>query len=419
MLAIVAALFFVTLILKLEFPGSVFAGMAFFCSEAALVGGIADWFAVTALFEKPLGFPWHTALVPRKRDKFTAACVKMVQEEFFSKKKLLMRVRKLNLLDLSIAWIEKNRGKALLAGFILTQLEDFLDRADARPVIAQIERELQYGVRNIPQEKIFRRLGQWIARTRQDEAVFAFALCEIRAKFAGESGRERIRGYLEAYSRAQSRSFLGAFITMAAQLSNIINLEEAADVLQQQLLRFIDALMEPEHPLRLRLLLKIKETAAELVEDESWQDIIRQWQVGISENVAFESRIESFIDDLRATLKRSAAIPGGSASLVVQSPLAKLVLLEIDRSMEKLKTDAKIRQALNGYLYDLVGRSVLQAQAMVGVIVREVLRGLSDQELNQLIYAKIEPDLLWIRMNGSIVGAIVGLGMFVLLYLIG
>ena len=56
-----AVLFAFTLCLYLSFPGSVFARCVLFCAEAALVGGVADWFAVTALFEKPLGFPWQAA----------------------------------------------------------------------------------------------------------------------------------------------------------------------------------------------------------------------------------------------------------------------------------------------------------------------------------------------------------------------
>lgn len=51
----------------------------FFVSEASLVGGLADWFAVTALFRKPLGWPYHTALIPRNRDKLIMGVSKMVQ----------------------------------------------------------------------------------------------------------------------------------------------------------------------------------------------------------------------------------------------------------------------------------------------------------------------------------------------------
>ena len=66
-LVLAAALFIFFLALNIEFKGNMLADFLLFVSEAALVGGIADWFAVTALFKKPLGFPYHTALLPKKR----------------------------------------------------------------------------------------------------------------------------------------------------------------------------------------------------------------------------------------------------------------------------------------------------------------------------------------------------------------
>ena len=63
-----AVVFFLALALVIAYPKSLLARGFLACADAALVGGIADWFAVTALFKKPLGFPWHTALLPRRRE---------------------------------------------------------------------------------------------------------------------------------------------------------------------------------------------------------------------------------------------------------------------------------------------------------------------------------------------------------------
>jgi uncharacterized membrane-anchored protein YjiN (DUF445 family) len=67
---------------------------------------------------------------------------------------------------------------------------------------------------------------------------------------------------------------------------------------------------------------------------------------------------------------------------------------------------------VDSFLFDLLGRSALHAQTLVGVIVTDVLSRLTDEQLNHLVYDKVEPDLLWIRMNGSIVGAGIGLLLF-------
>ncbi len=61
-LLLALVVFFFSLCVHLQYPHSVVADGMLFCAEAALVGGIADWFAVTALFRKPRGFPYHTAI---------------------------------------------------------------------------------------------------------------------------------------------------------------------------------------------------------------------------------------------------------------------------------------------------------------------------------------------------------------------
>lgn len=69
--------------------------------------------------------------------------------------------------------------------------------------------------------------------------------------------------------------------------------------------------------------------------------------------------------------------------------------------------------------YDVAARGLLQAQDMLGNIVREVLATMTDKQVNSLVYDKVETDLLWIRMNGSIVGASIGLCIFACSQILG
>ena len=86
--------------------------------------------------------------------------------------------------------------------------------------------------------------------------------------------------------------------------------------------------------------------------------------------------------------------------------LAKVL---VDTFWKLLDNKSGINDYINETVYGITGRGALQAQGMLGDITREVLGSLTDDQMNHLIYDKAEPDLLWIRMNGSIVGAIIGL----------
>ena len=72
-----------------------------------------------------------------------------------------------------------------------------------------------------------------------------------------------------------------------------------------------------------------------------------------------------------------------------------------------------LQEELNSLIYQMAARGALQAQDLLGSITNDVLGTMTDQQINRLVYDKAEPDLLWIRMNGSIVGASIGLVVFV------
>ena len=97
--------------------------------------------------------------------------------------------------------------------------------------------------------------------------------------------------------------------------------------------------------------------------------------------------------------------------------IAMVISHEIQRWIKLLSTDQLLKKELDKLLYDISARSALAVQTMLGSVVHGVLDRMTDDELNHLVYDKAEPDLLWIRMNGSIVGSGIGLAIFVLIHI--
>lgn len=125
-----AVIFLFALCLQVQYPGNVFAAGFLFCAEAALVGGIADWFAVTALFEKPLGFPWHTAILPRRRQSFIEATGRMLQREFFGKKALVAKVKRIDFAGKLLGWLERPESRQLVAKWLADRGRNWLEAQD-------------------------------------------------------------------------------------------------------------------------------------------------------------------------------------------------------------------------------------------------------------------------------------------------
>ena len=119
--ALVSSAFFFlfALYLHLHVPSAIWTDGLLMVSEAALVGGVADWFAVTALFRRPLGFPYHTAILPRRRDSFIHAIVIMVQKEFFSRRKIFRHIEKIHLFPMLQEFLHKEATETRMTGTVL------------------------------------------------------------------------------------------------------------------------------------------------------------------------------------------------------------------------------------------------------------------------------------------------------------
>mgnify|MGYP001640580807 FL=1 len=93
--------------------------------------------------------------------------------------------------------------------------------------------------------------------------------------------------------------------------------------------------------------------------------------------------------------------------------LQTILHVEYQHMLTLVEERPELQKIITEVLYDLLARSALHAQTLVGVIVGNVLSRLTDEELNHLIYDKVEEDLLWIRINGSLVGGCIGFILFV------
>ena len=85
-------------------PGNIWVEMWRAVAEAALIGGIADWFAVTALFERPLGIPYHTALIPRNRNKIAQAISQWVEDDLLGISVIRRHLQNMALVSYVIRW---------------------------------------------------------------------------------------------------------------------------------------------------------------------------------------------------------------------------------------------------------------------------------------------------------------------------
>lgn len=411
LLAGVGVLFFVLLAAKIQYGYNFWLEGAFFCTEAALVGGIADWFAVTALFKKPLGFPYHTALIPRKREHLVENCIHLVQREFFSRKSLIGRLKKENLLPRFIEWLETDGGHSLMYKIVAAALSGIAVRLDTDMKAAEWAERFRTQAAAYPMPELSEKMVKWLKNNAYDVEMLNRAISEVEIMLAKESARLKIIEFIKTYIDQQSKNPLFALMFMFAKSTDVLNFEEAADVIQSELVRAVGDLKKVDNPMRQCLLEELQRALQEIKDNEAAQQCLNDLRADVLACVDLKQPIKLFLDKLLTAY----GTPDASGELSAE--FCSLIDRELGRLAESLKNNPTIRQQAESYIYDLTGRAILQAQALLGIIVKTAMKNLSNEELNELIYSKVETDLLWIRMNGSIVGAGIGAVLYMLLNL--
>ncbi|MBP5199575.1 MAG: DUF445 domain-containing protein [Schwartzia sp.] len=407
-----AVLFGFTLCLYLSFPGSVFARCALFCAEAALVGGVADWFAVTALFEKPLGFPWHTALLPRRRAEFMEAAAKLVRREFFSRRELFGLAERYDWKGLLLRQLEGSEVRSGLCTAVRGMIGDAAKNIDAAEQSRELAARIRHAILSVPLQRVLDGLAAWL-QNGNDKRLLDTAVSYLRAL----TERPETKTYLaELFARIREEKLAGAGLLMNllagfASAMNVINFDDLAECAQQEALRVLDEAEREDSEIGRRLRETFYDRLTALGQDAEAQEAFAALRGELLHAIPLEGMIEKGLAGVIGTLRSD--LPATTES-GLRMTTDELVESEVSRWLSLFRTDEAVGKTLDALIEDAVRRSALQAQIMSAAIVREVLGNMTDEKLNAVVYEKVEPDLLWIRMNGSIVGAAVGLVLFVL-----
>lgn len=410
-LGIAAILFVLCLLLKIYYPQSIYIKGLLFCAEASLIGGIADWFAVTALFKKPLGFPYHTEIIPRKREQVIEGCIKLVQKEFFTKKQMLLWSKEGGFIDYILAYVEKNNYQKEISRRILDYFDCLLSSLNTESLAMQLDRLIQ---QKVQQTKLMPQVKNMIIDfinsekgTTQIDALLERAIQKVEAGAIND----KVKDYLEEYLAEKNQGLLSMMMMFMAKQSNVLNVDEIAQTVQVQLIYTLTEMRDNHnHQMRRALLDELKNSLQRLPDNVELSHSFEGLKMSIFTELQTQQLIKALIESIIATLKRPEAEEN---ALVQQSPLVEIVTTNVENALYTLKNDIVLKRNLESYLQDVVSRALLEGRNMMAVIIRDVLEGLTKEELNRLIYEKVEEDLIWIRMNGCIVGSVIGCIIFI------
>ena len=384
-----AVIFLFALCLQVQYPGNVFAAGFLFCAEAALVGGIADWFAVTALFEKPLGFPWHTAILPRRRQSFIEATGRMLQREFFGKKALVAKVKRIDFAGKLLGWLERPESRQLVAKWLADRGRNWLEAQDGTSLSGVLAA----------------RLGDLAAGSMTPERIRSFLLYgakELESVARQPEFADKIEAGLDEYIESKLQGPMAMMMAGFAQSVNVLNTEEAAGLIKDRCILFLERVQQEESE-----------------EAEQLQAMAEKISCFLQKNFAARQELDHTVLNSVQRLNLNEYLFNATDERdILDGQLQELAGSIVQVVYGMLRENSSLQREVSGICYQLAARGVMQAQQMLGSIAGDVLGTMTDEQINRLVYDKAEPDLLWIRMNGSIVGAAIGLVIFAVMQFI-
>ena len=393
-----ALCFLVAVGIKIAFPGNVAAEGLLFVTEAALVGGIADWFAVTALFKKPLGFPFHTAILPRRRKDFIKASVVMVQQEFFSRRTIFKKLGDFKLMPRIVDFLAKESTRELILKDLFNVVKKFFAAQNKETRSKQIANELRRIIRDLPAQSLIDDFGSHFKRNDKDREIFIGIVKSMRRVAAKPETCDRLQAILEEYANQRTQNSGGFSILMAglAQMLNLVNFEEAAQIMQTQLLKLLDELAT-DTQIHRRTLNECRLKISELADTPEFKDLVERIQIDAANALPLEEAIELALIHLESqisTVDVDEALAKAQSSKFVSKSLGVLLVKifndEYGRLIQLLREDNVAKNAFEKFIDELTARAALHAQPLVGTVAKSALDRLTEEQLNNLVYLEQE-----------------------------
>jgi uncharacterized membrane-anchored protein YjiN (DUF445 family) len=375
-----------------------FAGglLASGCS-AALVGGLADWFAVSALFRRPLGIPFRTELIPRNRARITQAIIAMVEDELLTSENIRATVERYDIAALVVRYLDDYDGKARIGELLARIGDDAVGQVSPNKVgrfLADLVRANADQLRLAP---LLAQALEWSVKHGYADRLISFVIDELATLLAQPQAGELLAGFIREARAAYERDLLRRRFASQFLAGLGFTAVAMAAIIQREGGAFLKNLADPAHPWRESLRQWALDLAARLRDDPALQRRVEQ-----AKRAWLDERTdlaEQFAGGIAAIQRAAAGEPG-------QAAIRRWLAAQVDRLVLSFRQSGDQQQALAQLFRRALMAFIDTHHAHIGRMVRERLDQYSTETLVELIESRVGNDLQMIRINGSVVGGL-------------
>lgn len=354
-------------------------------SEAGMVGALADWFAVTALFRHPLGLKIpHTNLIERKKDDLGHNLGSFVKDNFLNPENIRPYIEKLDVIKWVSAWLDKASNRTMLEREVVNLTKKIITDLDDDEVEGFLNRKGVELLEGVDYQKIASSGLHYFIDRNEHLNLLETILPQIK-DYVNES-RGMIKDKL-----MENRPFI-AFLAG----------KKISDEVVEGLLKFIDEiLVDKNHFVRKKLTLNLEELAVDLVAADKWKTKFDSLK---TELITSES-IKPYSDDawkaIKGLLLENLENPDSQLKHYLEKNIQKLA--------DSLAHDEELGNRINNWIRHFLYRMALKNRDEVEALISTTVAGWEGKELSEKLELEVGKDLQFIRINGTLVGGLVGL----------
>jgi uncharacterized membrane-anchored protein YjiN (DUF445 family) len=398
LLLLAAATFTVTLFLP---PGFWVSGVKAI-AEAAMVGALADWFAVVALFRRvPVPFiSRHTAIIPRNKDRIGENLGRFVQEKFLDTDSLLNLIRRHDPSNLLAQWLNAPGNADRIGRHLLQVMRGFLDLTDDARIQTFMRRAVHRAIDKVDLSQTSALLLESLTKNNRHQALLDAAIEQLLKLLHKPATREFIAMQLVRWLKREHP-------IKAKMLPTEWLGEHSAELVSNAVDSLLDDVaLDQGHELRLGFNRAVDKLIVKLQNDPEMAERAEEIKGWLKEDASFNRYIGELWNDMRNWLKADLSSDDSRVQEKVRGAALWLG--------ETLAADPALRDSMNQHLEQAASSVAPEFASFLTRHISDTVKSWDARDMSQQIELNIGKDLQFIRINGTLVGGTIGLILYLL-----
>ncbi len=393
-LFIAMAVVYLAMVFGIKYYQAPWMGYVKAFAEAAMVGALADWFAVTALFKHPMGLKIpHTNIIENSKNTIGDNLGEFVTDNFLTSQNIRPYITKIDLASLLGNWLIVQKNQELIEKEVCLLARKILLDLDQEKIINFLQNKAQGALEQVDFQAILSQGLVYALEKQEHNRLINVILPKVQIYV--QQNKEQI--YQAVIEKKPILGLIGGKAVTSQLIAGILTFLE--DIAQQ-----------PEHKIRQEITIRLEELALEIQNSPQWKDKLEQLVAQFISPSTLRKYMEDFWYSSQEVLLEQLDNKQGA--------LRSYFTTSLNQVAKDLQSEEQLQQKINNWVQQTVYRLALKNTKEVSTLIKNTVEKWDGRELSDKLELEVGKDLQFIRINGTIVGGLVGLLIYIITTLI-